>query len=474
MAHARITYLSEAEKAFIHEQTMLVLERVGVAYNTPRAIGLLAEAGAQVDRERLTARLGWDLIERCLATAPREVLLAGRDPANDRVLGRDRLVTTSDGMTTYVLDDLSGERREGTQADLARFTRLVDALPEIDTHWPSPQTADVDAHMMPLVMQATCVRNTAKHIQDEVRTPALVEPVLAIHEAASGASLRERPVFSVTNCTIAPLQHDREMTEASLALAPRGVPIFVLPMPQAGTTGPMTLLGTCIVHLAELLSAVVLFQLAAPGCAVVSGVGSAVAEMRTGGYIAAGPEIGIINLICLEMSRFYGLPTQATGISADAKAVNFQAGSEGGMTGLCAALAGADSLVAAGTFDGVQTSSLAKMVLDNDQLGALRRYLREAVIDESTALLDDIIEVGIGGHYLGRRSTRAFARSEVWRPSVFQRGSFDEFTGPGRSLIEQTVARAEELLATHQVAPLDEAAEQEIDRTLAAHAARRP
>ena len=147
MAQARVQYLSEAEKAFIHEKTMQVLETVGVAYNTPLAIDLLAEAGAQVDRERLTARFGWELVERCLATVPREILLAGRDPSRDRVLGRDQLVATSDGMFTYVHDDLTGEKREGTLADLARFTHLVDALDEIDTHWPSPQTSDVEAHM---------------------------------------------------------------------------------------------------------------------------------------------------------------------------------------------------------------------------------------------------------------------------------------------------------------------------------------
>lgn len=60
------------------------------------------------------------------------------------------------------------------------------------------------------------------------------------------------------------------MTEAGLKLIDRGVPIFVLPMPQAGTTGPMTLLGTCILNMAELLSAIVLFQLARPGCALIS------------------------------------------------------------------------------------------------------------------------------------------------------------------------------------------------------------
>jgi trimethylamine--corrinoid protein Co-methyltransferase len=474
VAKARITYLSAAEKDFIHEKTLDVLANVGIAYNTPQAIDLLEQAGAEVDRETMRAKLTWELIGPCLETVPDTVLLAGRRSEDDRVLGEWPLHTTTDGIQTYVYDDLTGVRREGTSADLATFVKLGDALSEVDAIWPSPQASDLDPYSLPVIWQAISIRNTSKHIQDEIREPQLVEPILAMYEAAAGASLRERPIFSVTNCTIAPLQHDRDMTEAALKMVERGVPIFVLPMPQAGTTGPMTLVGTCILNMAELLSAVVLFQLAEPGCALISGVGSAVADMRTGGYISAGPEIGLINMICVEMSKFYGLLTQSTGISADARAPNFQAGSEGGMTGLCAALVGTDSLIATGAFDSVQTESLAKAVLDNDQLGALRRYVREDPIDESTALMADIAEVGIGGHFLGRKSTRAFSRSEVWRPQVFQRGSFEDQSAPGRSLIEEAVERARYLLATHAVAPLPTDADAEIDAIVARHEAARP
>ena len=47
MAKARITYLSAAEKDFIHEKTLDVLANVGIAYNTPQAIDLLEQAGAR-------------------------------------------------------------------------------------------------------------------------------------------------------------------------------------------------------------------------------------------------------------------------------------------------------------------------------------------------------------------------------------------------------------------------------------------
>ena len=144
--------------------------------------------------------------------------------------------------------------------------------------------------------------------------------------------------------------------------------------------------------------------------------------------MSGGPEIGLINLVCLQMSRFYGLPTQATGVSTDAKACDLQAGAEGMMSGLAAVLAGADSLIAAGSLDAVQNHSLAKTVLDADTVGMIRRFCRPEPIDAAKALMDDIVEVGIGGHYLGRRSTRTLSRSgELWRPALFRRGSWEEY-----------------------------------------------
>ena len=62
MAQARVTYLSEGEKDFIHEQTLRVLAEVGVAYNSPtRDRPASPRPAREVDRERLTAKLTWEL-----------------------------------------------------------------------------------------------------------------------------------------------------------------------------------------------------------------------------------------------------------------------------------------------------------------------------------------------------------------------------------------------------------------------------
>ncbi len=455
MARARLTYLSADDTEFVHEQALRVLAEVGVGYNTPEAIDLLAEAGAQVDRERLTARVPQELVERCLATCPSEVRLAGRDPRHDVVVGDGSLTFCADGTATYVLDDLTGRREDGSAEWLRRTMRLYDALPEVDYAWPTISARDLDPLTAGLEIEAISLANLTKHVQDEVRDPAHAAPLVEIFEAVAGGSLWDRPVFSTIDCTVAPLQHEREMTQATLAMVRAGVPLLALPMPLSGTTAPMTVLGTMIVNVAELLSAVVLFQLAQPGCGIISGMGAGVADMRSGLYLCGTPECALMNVIGIEMSRFYGLPCTGSAITCDAKASNQQAGAEGMLTGAACALAGADTILAFGCSDGAQSLSFAKVLLDCDSVGALRRLVREDPIDATRALLDDIAAVGIGGHYLGRKSTRRFHHGgEVWQPALWQRGPFEAYEG--RPLVAEAAARAEELLRTHVVEPLPE------------------
>ena len=291
-----------------------MLEEVGVAYNTPAAMDVLEGTGAILDRERLTARLPRTLVERCLQTAPRTVLLAARDPAHDVWLGDGSLSFTTDGTVTYMLDDESGERHEGTAADLSTIMRLFDALPDLDYVWATISARDLDPLTANLEIAAISFRSCAKHVQTGVRGPEFVAPLLEMIAAVGGAPVAERPVFSAVNCTVAPLAHDGPMTEAGIALARAGVPIVILPMPLMGTTAPMTVAGATVVALAELLSAVVLFQLAAPGCPLIASPEPGAADLRSGFYVSTSPEAAAASLAGVEMAKqVYGLPTLGLG-----------------------------------------------------------------------------------------------------------------------------------------------------------------
>ena len=468
MAKARANILSGEERDRLHEQTLAVLDDVGVAFNSVAAVDLLAAAGAPVDRERLVARIPASLIERCLDLAPAQVLLAARDPAHDVLVGEAGLTFTSDGTATYVIDDETGARTEGTADDLRTIMRLFDALPNVDYVWPTISARDLDPVTANLEIEAISFRSCVKHVQDEVRSPEYVPPLLEMIAAVADASPRERPLFSAIDCTVAPLGHDPAMTEAGIALARAGVPIVIMPMPLMGTTAPLSVAATTVMTMAELLSGVVLFQLAAPGCPLIASPEPGAADLRTGAYLCGAPEADLCALAAVEMCQRYGLPVQGPGFGGDAKAPDYQEGAEGVAAALQAAMLGADSLVGIGTLDGAQATSLAKIVLDDDAAGLVRRLVAETPFGAGEALLEDIREVGPGGHFLGRRSTRERARTEsLWQPRVFRRESFTAHAGG--SLVDDALARARELLAGHEIPPLSGDVEREIDQVIAAH-----
>jgi trimethylamine--corrinoid protein Co-methyltransferase len=256
------------------------------------------------------------------------------------------------------------------------------------------------------------------------------------------------------------------MTEASIALARAGVPIAIMPMPLMGTTAPITVAGVTVMCMAELLSAVVLFQLAAPGCPLIASPEPDSADLRSGLYVCASPEGKAATLACVEMSKqHYGLPTQGGGFDGDAKAPDYQNGIEGGDV-LLDVLVGADSCVGLGCFDGAQATSLATIVLHDDAAGLTKAELRRVSFDAANCLVDDIRAVGPGGHFMGQKSTRQHAH-DIWQPTIMRRGTFQ--ASRGRSLIQDALERAHELLATHEVQPLPDDVERHIDEVISAH-----
>ena len=57
----------------------------------------------------------------------------------------------------------------------------------------------------------------------------------------------------------------------------------------------------------------------------------------------------------------------------------------------------------------------------------------------------------------------------MWRPDVFQRGTFEEFCDT--PLVDQAVARAREVLAAYEPPPLADDAERHIDAVIADYTA---
>jgi len=475
--HPRLTLLDENERRAIHAATLEVLSQTGVKYASAKALGILRAAGAEVDDETRLTKLPARLVEEALARAPRKVLLAGRDPEKDVLLDGSRTWLTLDGTGSNTLDRASGERRLSTTDDVACAARIADALDEVGIVWAPVSPNDADPRLEILEQLATLLRNTGKHIQPEVQREEEVPYVMEMLAAASdsGAWDPARPIFSVVYCPISPLQHEREMLDAAIELVKLGVPMCIYTLATCGATAPVTMAGGVLQTNAEILSAIVLFELVKPGAPVIYTSDCGVLDMRSGTYASCGPEAILMNVALAEMGRHYDLPVMATGLTSDAREYSVIAGFEGGASAMVSMLTRPDILVGAGLIDSAQTLVTEKLALDAEIFRQCEAVQRGFAVDDEHLLADVIGEVGPGGHYLVAKSTRRFLRAgEVYQPRAYQRVSYDQWKALGRSDVGGVAAQVDELLVAHVVKPLPAGADERFAEIVARAVAELP
>jgi trimethylamine--corrinoid protein Co-methyltransferase len=123
--------LSSSEIERIHEATLDILEDPGIRFPSAKALDVLERGGCLVDRATEMARLPRKVVMEAVAAAPRQYVLAGRDPACDMVIDGQHCYLSNDGSGVFVFDRKTGEKRPSTKADAAESARFVDALPNI-------------------------------------------------------------------------------------------------------------------------------------------------------------------------------------------------------------------------------------------------------------------------------------------------------------------------------------------------------
>jgi trimethylamine--corrinoid protein Co-methyltransferase len=228
-------------------------------------------------------------------------------------------------------------------------------------------------------------------------------------------------------------------------------------MPLAGGTSPVTPGGTLLLHNVEFLSGLVLFQLVNPGTPIIYGTGASQLDMQTGRF-GGGADGHAIHVALCDLARFYNLPVNVWGLSTASSDLDALYGYEATVQGLLATLAGADEIYSMGLLGNAQILSLDKMVLDNHLARQMALMAQPLLVDDEHLQANLIERVGIGGHFLGQRETRAFTRSEyvpVWPPA----------DAPLPDMIHE---EALHILHNHQPPPLPAGAAVEIQAILAA------
>ncbi len=465
-AKFKLEVLNPEELAAVRQATLDVLENVGIHFPSERALEVFAEHGAQVDRETEIVRMSPELVEEAMSRAPRCYTLSGRAEGTDLVLDGTASYFATDGCGTQTVDFETGQQRRSNKDDVAKSARIADALTSIAFYWPMVSAQDY-GRLAPLHEVDASFNNTVKHVQTETvmgEKPARYAVRMAEAVAGDRERMREKPPLSVLICTIAPLGQDKHGIEGGMVYAEAGIPVGFMAMPTIGSTAPATAGGALVVGNAEVVSAMVLMQLVAPGAPVYHSLLPSVMDPRSAAYMAGIPEKYLDNTAAVQLAHDWGVPTLAGSFGVDAsEPASWLHGRDSVYTALMVALAGADTASGLGMLRACTLLTPDQLIFD-DETYHMNRVVAEGIDTSAEALaLDVIAEVGPRGHFLAQKHTRRHVR-EIWIP---------ELTHPALSETETDVrkrarAKVDRILAEHEVEPLDENVQAELRSILAA------
>ncbi|RPI54745.1 MAG: trimethylamine methyltransferase, partial [Chloroflexi bacterium] len=185
----------------------------------------------------------------------------------------------------------------------------------------------------------------------------------------------------------------------------------------------LSLLGTLAQGNAEFLAQTALVQMVRRGSPVLYDPLPTVADMRSAAYAPGGIETGILMMGSAQMARRYGVPCSGFVGLGNAKVNDAQSGYETGMSTVAAILGGVDLLAMGGLLDALLVFDYAKLVIDGEIAGMLKRLARGLEFGEENLALEVIGQVGPGRSFIEARHTLRRARTEAFLPQVSDRQS---------------------------------------------------
>jgi trimethylamine--corrinoid protein Co-methyltransferase len=455
--------MSESDIEAVHSASLRVLAETGIILAHPRALEILSAAGALIENDRVL--LPPTLVEEQVAKATRKVSIRGRSGLI-KTLGDQSLHWHNLGGARDIYDAGSGIRRKAMLKDLKDCTRLLDALEGVTTITPFFTPQDVPGHLMSLAMYRHAIPNTTKPLQG----PG-VQTALEVQFAIQMASVIGPPneVLSLSVSPVSPLNFPNDCAAAIIEIACNRIPFAPLPCPTAGTTAPFSIAGALTQQNSEILAAIVLAQLVHPGLPIIYCGRLAMMEPRTGISVWGGVELGLASAATVQIGHRYGLPVNVYGFSTNAHTLDIQNGFERSLNALIPALAGADELSGIGEMEAGVMGSFAQIVCDNEIAASIRRVKNGFEVNEDSLAVEIISMAMRSSHnFLGQKHTLRYLRAgEVLLTNLAERGSWENWEMSGHmGMAERAQLEATHILQDHQVPPLSQIQEQELDEII--------
>jgi len=465
--------LTKEEVGAIDEASLSILEETGIICFNEEALSLFREKGCTVepvDERSGKVKIPSKTMKEALSTVPSVVKLGARDPRNTLILDSKvpRIYFGSGSETNVWLDTkietfvsaTNGERKRdlpvfveerGNVERLATAAKLAEELDSLDFFIRPVNIQDEDITEMNHDVNKFYISlgNMTKHVQAGLTNLDQLDNVVRLAEIVAGGkdAFMENPVISFITCAVkSPLQMVDDATRKLIEFARRGLPFVVSSSPQGGSTAPIQEAGMVAQINAEILSGIALAQIVNPGSPVLYGSVPVRARMDNLHDMYGAPEFNQYNIDCVQMARYYGIPSYSTAGVGDSSTPGVQATIEKFFTHIPVAMSGAQYIhYSFGLLDRTNTFCPVQAVLDNQHIGMIKRFLAGPRMgpDDFNESLEQIKKVMGSGQKLYAR----FVRKGLRTGQVYSHYPFESRDGEDR-VIEMALDHMNGLLST--------------------------
>jgi trimethylamine--corrinoid protein Co-methyltransferase len=434
----RAAALDEEGCAAVHAATIELLEHTGVEVQHEQALALLQKAGARVDGTR--ARIPRALVDDALFSAPRSIPLASRSGAPGIRLEAGPVYYGTGSDCLYIVGPGARERRPVSLADVEDMAALQEKLPAIDFVMSMAHPHELDAAFAPVAQFAAMLRGTSKPL---IMVPEAGTDVALFKEMATVCGAADS--WAVYAMPTPPLVHGHHSGERLIRCAEQNVPMVYAGAYLQGATAPASRAGCLLLTNAEMLSGLVIAQLAKSGAPYVYGVTQGAMNARTAHVLYSAPEAMANQQASADLARYYDLPTFGYGGCSDSLMLDDQWAFEAGMTLLTAAVSGVTLLHDLGYVASGTASSYESVVIMDELVRWVKAYLQGVTVDEVALAAAELAEVGPGGTHLARKYTRRHVRDYL-QADLISQDQYDGWAATGSSsLLERAAERTREL-----------------------------
>jgi trimethylamine--corrinoid protein Co-methyltransferase len=420
--------LSGDEINRIHEASIDILENCGVKVFNVKMLDFLRERGLVVDMDQKVVRFSRAVIEDALSSIPQHFEVHDREGRLLFDLGGGRPRIAAGHNAIFWVDGETGETRPSRVADVELFAHLCEQLEFIDMIGIPVMPQDVKVPTLSLLYGVKAViENSRKPVFFSTDNERVNNAVIDLLRVAFKGDLREQ-VYGISQLSpTSPLYWEEHVIDAIMDTVPTGVPLAILPEPNAGVSAPFTLAGLLTVNNAECLSGLAMIQLLGPGAKVLYANSWTVTDMRTGAALVGSTETSICRVAGAQLARFYRCPCHTTAPNSDNHAHDEQNAWEKTFSQFCSVASGNDLIVNCGMFATGMTCSNEQLIMD-EEISAMSVRIAEGIaVNDETVALPLIKEIGPGpageGYLTAGHTLRWLRAGEYLEPRVSVRGS---------------------------------------------------